>query len=170
MVPEFFGWIAKAGPKNKSNSAASIDQAYHQGIHRLELKLLRPVNANNRGNETLTPIDKTETCIDQLYTACGETNIYKQTKEATYEGVGNWKRLWLNTIREEIRIDIDTYFQVALLTLESFVPLGFEHVLLGKYFGALQTTVEVRKMIVFLFLYDINHLTPFYLYRKHQMG
>ncbi|KAJ6440239.1 High-affinity glucose transporter [Purpureocillium lavendulum] len=143
-VPQFLSWIAKRDGA-VDEEAKSIDDAFRKGISRTELKLFRVRQGYSTASSDV---------MEDMYRAFGATDIYqemgkltfdefKQQKQSLTKGKeSRWSSLLLHTSDDRMLKVAVEYFDVAILTLESFVSVDFEDTLVLKYFGAL---AEVMK-------------------------
>ena len=149
-VPQFLSWIAKRDGA-VDEEAKSIDDAFRKGISRTELKLFRVRQGYSTASSDV---------MEDMYRAFGATDIYqemgkltfdefKQQKQSLTKGKeSRWSSLLLHTSDDRMLKVAVEYFDVAILTLESFVSVDFEDTLVLKYFGALAEVMKVRSVDV----------------------
>lgn len=131
--------------ETESGRAKNIARGFNEAIARIELKLLH-----------IEGRPYPDALMEELYGAYNETKFYEDTMAIDFEE--------FKLLRESLRkgkapqsallgpslSDDDVkqlafeYFDVSLLTLESFISMDFKSRLTSKLFGALTTVMKVR--------------------------
>ena len=133
--------------QDNAKGVKGIERGFREGLIRIDLKLSPP--------DTNTP--HSTSLIGDLYRSFGDTDVYEEAPLLPFkefeQARANWSNgrgLWKNPLRSHFYHDkmlamAGVYFEVAVLTLESFVPPEYDGVPVKKYFGALSHVMKVGR-------------------------